>query len=51
MGELMGEASSEGPSMVGRALEHFELPDLGGRIWSPADLVGKPAVLFCFATW
>jgi hypothetical protein len=51
MGEPMDEASSERPSMVGKALEHFALPDLRGKIWSPVDLVGKPAVLFCFATW
>ncbi len=30
---------------------HFALPDLDGRIWTGADLAGKPTVVFCFATW
>jgi hypothetical protein len=29
----------------------FALPDLQGRMWSRADLIGRPSVVFCFATW
>jgi peroxiredoxin len=37
--------------MSGLALPDFELPDLDGRMWRRADLLGAPSVLFCFATW
>jgi hypothetical protein len=36
---------------LGDPLPDFALPDLGGRIWTRADLLGSPSVLFCFATW
>jgi peroxiredoxin len=29
----------------------FDLVDLAGRRWSPAELRGKPAVLYFFAPW
>jgi len=29
----------------------FRLSDLGGREWSSADLVGRPAVVYFFAPW
>jgi peroxiredoxin len=32
-------------------LPDFALPDLGGRTWRRADLLGTPIVIFCFATW
>jgi peroxiredoxin len=35
----------------GDALPDFVLADLTGRTWRPADLLGSPTVLFCFATW
>jgi len=36
---------------LGDSLPEFALPDLEGRVWSRADLLGSPTVLFCFATW
>lgn len=36
---------------VGDPLPDFALPDLGGRAWRKADLLGEATVLFCFATW
>jgi peroxiredoxin len=33
------------------ALPDFSLPDLDGCTWRRADLLGRPAVLFCFSTW
>lgn len=36
---------------VGDPLVDFALPDLQGRVWRRADLLGTPFVLFCFATW
>ncbi len=38
---------------VGRGdpMPDFALPDLAGRTWRRADLLGAPSVLFCFATW
>ncbi len=36
---------------VGDPLADFALPDLEGRMWRRADLLGAPVVLFCFATW
>jgi peroxiredoxin len=35
----------------GDPLPDFALPDLEGRMWRRADLLGEPTVLFCFATW
>ena len=29
----------------------FELADLDGRLWSNADLAGRPAVIYFFAPW
>ena len=29
----------------------FSLPDLGGRVWTPADLAGKTAFVNVWATW
>jgi peroxiredoxin len=29
----------------------FALPDTAGRTWRQADLRGKRAVVFCFASW
>lgn len=29
----------------------FELPALDGRLWSNADLAGRPAVIYFFAPW
>jgi peroxiredoxin len=37
--------------LVGRPVPYFELPDLLGEPWTPRDLLGRPVVLFCFATW
>jgi peroxiredoxin len=36
---------------LGDQLPDFALPDLDGRVWTRADLLGSPSVLFCFATW
>lgn len=36
---------------VGEPFPPFELPDLAGRTWQRADLVGRRAVVFCFSTW
>jgi peroxiredoxin len=36
---------------LGDSLPDFTLPDLAGRVWTRADLLGSPSVLFCFATW
>jgi peroxiredoxin len=36
---------------LGDPLPDFVLPDLEGRTWTRADLLGSPTVLFCFATW
>lgn len=36
---------------LGDPLPDFALPDLDGRVWTRADLLGGPVVLFCFATW
>ena len=36
---------------IGEPMPDFRLPDLDGREWSAADLRGRRAVLFCFATW
>jgi len=33
------------------ALPEFELVDLQGKLWSSAELAGKPAVLYFFAPW
>jgi peroxiredoxin len=33
------------------ALPDFSLPDLDGRTWDRAALLGRPAVVFCFSTW
>jgi peroxiredoxin len=38
-------------AVVGDRLPEFQLPDLAGRSWSGADLLGERAVVFCFATW
>jgi peroxiredoxin len=35
----------------GDPLPDFALPDLDGKVWTRADLLGSPCVLFCFATW
>jgi peroxiredoxin len=35
----------------GDPLVEFALPDLEGRTWRRADLLGSPTVLFCFASW
>jgi peroxiredoxin len=35
----------------GDPLPDFALPDLDGKTWARADLLGAPTVLFCFATW
>lgn len=29
----------------------FDLPDLDGRRWTHDDLLGRPTVVFCFASW
>jgi peroxiredoxin len=29
----------------------FELQDLDGRTWWREDLLGRPSVAFCFASW
>jgi hypothetical protein len=36
---------------IGDPLPEFALPDLEGHIWTGADLLGRRAVIFCFATW
>ena len=36
---------------LGDPLPDFALPDLEGRTWTRADLLGSPTVLFCFASW
>jgi hypothetical protein len=36
---------------VGEKIPYFELTDLEGRKWTPRDLDGRRAVVFCFATW
>jgi peroxiredoxin len=36
---------------LGDPLPDFALPDLHGKVWTRADLLGSPAVIFCFATW
>ncbi|MEA2292640.1 MAG: hypothetical protein QOE86_279 [Solirubrobacteraceae bacterium] len=33
------------------AFPEFALADLGGRIWTRADLSGVRTVAFCFASW
>jgi peroxiredoxin len=38
-------------AVAGDRLPEFRLPDLAERSWEAADLLGDPAVLFCFATW
>jgi len=35
----------------GDPLVDFVLSDTAGKTWRRADLLGSPAVLFCFATW
>jgi peroxiredoxin len=35
----------------GHRFPELELPDLEGRLWSTADLLGEPTVIFCFASW
>jgi peroxiredoxin len=36
---------------AGDPLPDFALPDLEGRTWTRDDLLGRPSVIFCFATW
>jgi peroxiredoxin len=36
---------------LGDPLPDFGLPDLEGKVWSRADLLGSRSVLFCFASW
>jgi peroxiredoxin len=33
------------------AVPAFELTDLAGHAWRPADLAGRPAVIYFFAPW
>jgi peroxiredoxin len=35
----------------GEPLPRFEFQDLQGRLWTPADLGGKPTVLYLWAPW
>ena len=39
------------PADARAAAPAFELRDLDGRLWRPADLAGRPAVLYFFAPW
>jgi peroxiredoxin len=36
---------------LGDPIPDFTLADLKGKLWSRADLLGAPTVLFCFSTW
>lgn len=36
---------------VGAPFPPFELSDLQGRRWGRKDLLGRPSVVFCFASW
>jgi peroxiredoxin len=36
---------------LGDPLPDFSLPDLVGKTWTRADLLGSAYVLFCFASW
>jgi peroxiredoxin len=36
---------------LGDPLPDFALPDLEGKAWSRADLLGSRSVFFCFASW
>jgi peroxiredoxin len=36
---------------LGDPFPEFVLRDLEGRVWSRSDLLGKPTVVFCFASW
>jgi peroxiredoxin len=36
---------------LGDPLPDFALPDLEGRVWTRADLLGSRCLLFCFASW
>jgi hypothetical protein len=36
---------------VGEPFPAFALADRTGRMWTRADFIGRPSVIFCFATW
>jgi peroxiredoxin len=46
--ERLGMATQVG---VGHRVPRFVVPDLKGKLWTNADLLGKRSVLFCFASW
>lgn len=45
------ERTIESPLVPRDPFPEFELPDLGDRVWTAADLIGKRSVVFCFASW
>jgi len=47
---LAQTVSAEAPSRESR-LVPFSLPDLQGRTWTPADLLGKTTLVNVWATW